>query len=118
MLTATTEADTTNAHLDGINLTERSQAGQNSALARLPSLNALQDPPKLKKVQKKLVKAQPQQRPGEKYLQQFLRPAQASWQAMPDRVKEAAKQNELARKSPNQFISLQKETKSPSSFND
>jgi hypothetical protein len=38
---------------------------------------------------------------------------------MPDRVKEAVKQNELARKNiGSQFISLQKETKSPSSFND
>ena len=39
VVNATTEADTTNAH--EINLTERSQAGQNSALAGLPSLNAL-----------------------------------------------------------------------------
>lgn len=35
---------------------------------------------------------------------------------MPDRVKEAVKQNELASKGPNRFISLHKEAKNPVSL--
>lgn len=111
VVNATTEAETTNAH--EIILTERSQAGQNSALLGQLASSVLHDPPKLKKVEKKLVKAQPQPRSGDKSLQQFLHPRPTALQALPDRVKEAVKLNELASKGPNRFISLHKEAKNP-----
>ena len=59
------------------------------------------------------MKAQPQPRSGDKSLQQFLHPRPTALQALPDRVKEAVKLNELASKGPNRFISLHKEAKNP-----